>query len=622
MDVYLSAPMQVNQTNLTLARSGFLDLENTTGLVSVLWSQGTLFPDLGTIAFANDRGEFVGANRPENYVVLALQDETGGAIRKLEPGPQGEITGTILSEKPGYDARKRSWYQDAVAAGHATWTDINLSVTTARLDLSAVTPHYDPSGTFRGVFLVDVALPQITRFLQEHLPDERAVVFIVDRKGALVASSAGSVVHRNGNGARLERATATQSADPVVAHAALYVQEQWGGFSNLRGAAHGTAELSEGLHFISAAAYQHGNGLDWVIVSAIPETAVTGPIQASAQSTLALGVLAFLLTVLGGVWIAHWVANPLAQIAKAAKEIGAGAWSEPLRLDRSDEVGELAEAFNGMAQRLKTSLDDLSQEVALRTRQAHELEESEQRTRAMVRAMPDILFVMGEDGRFLDCQSPDPNHLYLPPGEIIGKTIAEVLPPESAVAFTDLLERTRAEGTLQTLEYTLPIGDRDMFFEARTVPYQQGQTLALCRDITERHIAEREFRSMEQQAAQSQRLEAIGTLSSGIAHDFNNLLQAILGYAELLSFELKPGSPPHEHAEKVKSAAERGRVLVQGLLAFNRKEPLELGPVSLNREVEQSVALLERTLPKMVSIRTHLAEDLHPILGDANQLSQ
>jgi len=119
-------------------------------------------------------------------------------------------------------------------------------------------------------------------------------------------------------------------------------------------------------------------------------------------------------------------------------------------------------------------------------------------------------------------------------------------------------------------------------------------------------------------------MEAIGTLAGGIAHDFNNLLQAITGFAALALIALPEGEDRvRSKVRNIVKAADRATSLVRRLLAFSRQDgasPQRL--LDLNVEVVHTAEILERTIPKMIRIETHLARDLRPILADPIQIEQ
>ena len=150
----------------------------------------------------------------------------------------------------------------------------------------------------------------------------------------------------------------------------------------------------------------------------------------------------------------------------------------------------------------------------------------------------------------------------------------------------------------------------------------QEYNCAFARDITERKEAEKEKERMQVQLRQAQKMEAVGTLAGGIAHDFNNLLQAVQGYAQLLLLKKDGDDDGQRELQQIVRAAERGADLTQQLLTFSRKIESELQPIDFNREVENVRLLLERTIPKMIEVEFHLAEDLKMVNADPGQIEQ
>ena len=115
-------------------------------------------------------------------------------------------------------------------------------------------------------------------------------------------------------------------------------------------------------------------------------------------------------------------------------------------------------------------------------------------------------------------------------------------------------------------------------------------------DVTDRHVAEEELQRMEHQLRQAQRLEAMGTLAGGIAHDFNNLLGAILGYGEMALRDAPAGSRLRRDVESIMIAGERGRALVDRILAFSRSGVGERVAVHVEEVVRETLALFAAKL--------------------------
>ncbi len=115
--------------------------------------------------------------------------------------------------------------------------------------------------------------------------------------------------------------------------------------------------------------------------------------------------------------------------------------------------------------------------------------------------------------------------------------------------------------------------------------------------------AERTRLSLEKQLLESRRIESLGTLAGGIAHDFNNILAAIIGNAALARRDLDAAHPAVASLEQVRTAAARGRTLVQQILAIGRRQPQALVNQPLLPVVEETVALLQPTLPPAVQMQ-------------------
>lgn len=139
--------------------------------------------------------------------------------------------------------------------------------------------------------------------------------------------------------------------------------------------------------------------------------------------------------------------------------------------------------------------------------------------------------------------------------------------------------------------------------------------LEVLEDITE-------YKKLQEQFLQSQKLEGLGNIAAGIAHDFNNILGVILGYAEMLH-DFDPTSEQAARGlEAIASSARRGKTLVSQLLTFARKTETAFEAVQLNEVVRETDILLNATFPKTIRIDTRLCHDLPPITADPNQLHQ
>lgn len=124
---------------------------------------------------------------------------------------------------------------------------------------------------------------------------------------------------------------------------------------------------------------------------------------------------------------------------------------------------------------------------------------------------------------------------------------------------------------------------------------------------------------LEEQLRQSQKMEAVGQLTGGIAHDFNNLLSVILGNAEFIKIQLGENSGFLSAIDAIVRSTKRGAALTQQLLAFSRKQALSPSSVLLSREVENTVAMLNRSLGEDVDVLTKFPDELWSCRVDLGQ---
>ena len=141
-------------------------------------------------------------------------------------------------------------------------------------------------------------------------------------------------------------------------------------------------------------------------------------------------------------------------------------------------------------------------------------------------------------------------------------------------------------------------------------------------DVTDRHAAEDKLRRLERQLRQGQRLEAMGTLAGGIAHDFNNILGAILGYGEMALRDAPPGSRLRRDVDSIITAGERGRALVDRILAFSRSGVGEKVSVHVEKVAREALDQLSAQLPPKVSILSELRAGRAAMRGDPTQVHQ
>lgn len=177
-------------------------------------------------------------------------------------------------------------------------------------------------------------------------------------------------------------------------------------------------------------------------------------------------------------------------------------------------------------------------------------------------------------------------------------------------------ERQKAEEALQ--EAYSQLEDR---VEERTAELRASND-SLQREIEERIRAEKEKVQVQSQLLQAQKMESIGHLAGGIAHDFNNLLTAILGYGQLALNRLPNPHPVRDYLFTITNAGEKAATLTRQLLAFSRKQMLEMRVVDLNSVVNDLGKILNRMIGEDIVLECRTEAPVDPIWADPSQLEQ
>lgn len=145
---------------------------------------------------------------------------------------------------------------------------------------------------------------------------------------------------------------------------------------------------------------------------------------------------------------------------------------------------------------------------------------------------------------------------------------------------------------------------------------------SIVRDITERKRTEQDRILLEAKFRQSQKMEAIGTLTGGIAHDFNNILTALIGYGNLLQMKMDKDDPLRVYVDQMVTSSEKATNLTQSLLAFSRKQVMEFKPHSVKNIITGIEKLLKRLLTEDIELKVMLADKDATIMTDITQMDQ
>ena len=327
-----------------------------------------------------------------------------------------------------------------------------------------------------------------------------------------------------------------------------------------------------------------------------------------------------------------FVIRRLKTIADYFKQMELGSLSKHLILkghpvfdENVDEVSQIVNAVNAMNAKIKKFIAELETEIERRKQADIATCESEGKFRklsqefnALLNAIPDTLVLLSPDMKVIWANQGAAAGLGKDLSELMGQSCYSLWHQRTTICAGYPSEKSFQSGEIENKTILSPDG---RLWDLRAVPIKDAggkviSVIEVTRDITE-------HRKLEEQLQQSQKMEAVGTLTGGIAHDFNNILTAIIGYGNILKMKLEQESPLMGYTDQILASAERAANLTQSLLAFSRKQVINPKPVNLNEITASVEKILLRIIGEDIELKTILSgiRDLK-VMADAGQIEQ
>lgn len=246
---------------------------------------------------------------------------------------------------------------------------------------------------------------------------------------------------------------------------------------------------------------------------------------------------------------------------------------------------------------------------------------TEQKMRALFTGIEDVVFISTPEGKLLEI-NPAGATMF---GFSSVKDLLNIhnvtnfyANPKDRIKFKKAIEKN---GHVKDYELTLKRKNGKKIIVLETVTLVRNETEktttyeGIMRDVTDK-------RHLEQQLFQAQKMESIGLLAGGIAHDFNNILTALIGYAQLVLMSSNESQPHYKNIKNILRSGKRAEDLIRQILAFSRKQMIELKVADINQIITDLHNMLSRLLPEDIDFTLNLSENLNLIKADAVQIQQ
>jgi PAS domain S-box-containing protein len=323
--------------------------------------------------------------------------------------------------------------------------------------------------------------------------------------------------------------------------------------------------------------------------------------------------------------------QPAIKILQEIRETGVQKDLSAFRLWHKDgtQVYVETQGSSVMSNGIPVAIQAIARDITDRKQAERKLRESEERLRDIIFNIADWVWEVDGNGVYTYSSQKGLDVFGKSPGDIIGKTPFDFMPPDEAKRVATIFSEIVAnKASIKDLEnWNIGRDGQRICLLTNAVPIldEEGHLKGyrgVNKDITERKQAEKEREKLQSQLNQAQKMEAVGRLAGGVAHDFNNMLAVILGYTEMALGRVDPAQPLHADLEEILNAARGSAAIIRQLLAFARKQTIDPKVLDLNEIVEGMLKMLRRLIGEDVDLIWRPASGLWPIKMDFTQVEQ
>ncbi len=385
LDNYLATPVLINKINADAVKSGNLNLQDADQIEKYIYNQIKQFVEIKE--FNNITHILVG-NEQGNLRIASLRHGIQYTMRLADPDKPGRIYEykydsfgnkiQLLDMVQKWKIQERPWYKAAVEAGKPTRVPIFVLGDNKDLSLNTSYPVYAPqTNQLLGVFSAASSMRGFRQFLGSLEIGKTGRLFIIEPNGLLVGTSIKNqlpYLKKPQNGKiKLERMKATDISDPLIRATSQHLLTKFNSFSEIKYKQNLDFVKDHDRNFVQVIPYRDNLGLDWLIITVIPESDFMERIQENTQLTILLSTITLLIAIVIGILTARWITKPILKLSQASQALALGEWenhdqkNDLIEPNNIKEISTLADSFNSMSHQLQTSFETLEHRVEERT---------------------------------------------------------------------------------------------------------------------------------------------------------------------------------------------------------------------------------------------------------------
>ncbi|HNS66826.1 MAG TPA: diguanylate cyclase [Mesotoga infera] len=419
---FMQEPVHINDANRKIIENGILDLSDEElrdkFFVGVLSSQRE---EIYSFSYGTENGEYYGARRNENGVIEIMRNNTSTGGNSWYYSVNEDLTaGERVVVAGKFDPRTRAWYKAAQKEAGPAFSPIYKHFVMNDLTISAAWPVYDRDGNLRGVMGTHMLLSSVGAFLRDTVDDYNGYAILFEKDtGALIANSMGIDNFSVLPDGTLKRTTISEMEDRDI-------QQEYAQYSTSRESVFAYRGGKEKF-FVNAREIQMP-GIDWILLSAVPEGLYMNSVVASVYLTALLVAFALAVSFVAYHMIVGRLIRPIEELFDVSAALSSGDLSRRVEIVRNDEIGSISESLNRVADKMQFLINNLEDSVKERTEQLHSanaaLEENKNQLQLILNSTAEGIYGIDMDGKCTFCNISSIRMLgYNSQEELLGKNM-------------------------------------------------------------------------------------------------------------------------------------------------------------------------------------------------------
>jgi two-component system, sensor histidine kinase and response regulator len=316
--------------------------------------------EIYSFSYGMENGDYYGARRNKNNDIEIYRStaETNGHSLYYSV-TDDLLQGKFVEDFGAFDTRTRDWYKAAKEKRIPVFSPLYKHFVKDDLALSAAYPIYNKEGILQGVLGTHITLSRLNKYLKEIVKDNKGAAFIIEKtSGELVANSVKKPNFTTLPDGRIKRVKIDEVENKTIT-------EAW---EKYKGASEDSFVINtEGDKFHVKLSEYKREGLDWLIITAIPKSLFAAEINKNIKTSIFLSIMALLISATIYMKSTDIILKPINHLISAAERFSKGDLRQRAKVFKNNEIGKLAIAFNSMAEELHIHIDNLEEKVKERT---------------------------------------------------------------------------------------------------------------------------------------------------------------------------------------------------------------------------------------------------------------